>query len=361
MSAHELLMRRALELAENSFYISDPNPRVGCVIARDGSILSEGWTQRAGEAHAEIHALQKIDFTCVNADIYVTLEPCSHIGRTGPCVDAIITAKPSRVFIAMRDPNPIVNGIGVQKLRSAGIEVVENICGAESACLNPGFIRRMNGGRPYIRAKIAATMDGKTATQTGHSQWITGEDARADVHKWRARSSVMVTGIGTLLADDPQLNARLDTDALQPDRVVVDSHLRTPQTARIFVGTGRVAVATTTQSNNLGSLPADVINCGDGPKVNLDWLVDWFHEQHYNEVLVEAGNILTGAFLEKGLIDELIIYLAPQIMGDIGRGMFGIEGITSLDQVRKFEFSDIRRVGADVRLICVPIDTGVEK
>jgi diaminohydroxyphosphoribosylaminopyrimidine deaminase / 5-amino-6-(5-phosphoribosylamino)uracil reductase len=361
MSAHDLLMRRALKLAENSFYISDPNPRVGCVIARDGAIIAEGWTQRAGEAHAEIHALQKIDFTCVDADIYVSLEPCSHIGRTGPCVDAIISARPSRVFIAMRDPNPVVNGVGIQKLRSAGIEVVENVCAVESACLNPGFIRRMNGGRPYVRAKIAATLDGKTATQNGKSQWITGHDARADVHKWRARSSVMVTGIGTLLADNPRLNARLDADALQPDKVIVDSKLRTPQTARIFDDDSRVVVATTTQENRNGSLSAEVINCGDGPRVNLDRLVDWFTKQNYNEVFVEAGNILTGAFLEKGLIDELIIYLAPQVMGDVGRGMFGIEGITSLDQVRKFEFSDIRRIGADVRLICVPIDTGIEK
>ena len=154
MSAHDLLMRRALKLAENSFYISDPNPRVGCVIARDGAIIAEGWTQRAGEAHAEIHALQKIDFTCVDADIYVSLEPCSHIGRTGPCVDAIISARPSRVFIAMRDPNPVVNGVGIQKLRSAGIEVVENVCAVESACLNPGFIRRMNGGRPYVWLRL---------------------------------------------------------------------------------------------------------------------------------------------------------------------------------------------------------------
>ena len=352
MSDHQL-MQRALAVAHNSLYISDPNPRVGCVIARSGEIIAEGWTQQAGNAHAEIHALEKINFSCKDADVYVTLEPCSHTGRTGPCVDALIAAKPKRIFVAMRDPNPIVNGRGIKKLQDQGIEVVEDICADAAAQINRGFLRRIKGGRPYIRAKVAASIDGKTALNNGQSQWITGPQARQDVHHWRARSSVMITGVGTVLADDPRLNSRLEGDIVQPDIVVVDSQLRTPSTAKLFAGEGQVYRATSEKCAHNESHDSSIISCGSGNRVNLEMLIDWCAEQDYNEVMIEAGGQLTGAFLHNELIDELIVYLAPTVIGDIGKGMFAMTELLSLQQAKKFVFSDIQRFGNDVRLTCV--------
>lgn len=345
------LMGRALELARNSLYLSDPNPRVGCVIVRDGSIVAEGWTQAAGSAHAEIHALERLGGEARGADVYVTLEPCSHTGRTGPCADALIAAGVRRVFAAMVDPNPLVAGEGVERLRQAGIEVHVGLGEEEAATLNPGFLRRMRGGLPWVRVKLGASVDGRTADARGASRWITSEAARADVQRWRARSSAVVTGIGTVLADDPALNVRIEGAAFQPLRVVLDSRGRMPRQARIFTMPGEVLVVTAAQK-------ADAMdNCMvlAGPqKVDLLAVLRVLAERRCNEVLVEAGPTLCGAFARSGLVDEYVIYLAPRLLGARGLGMFDLGEDATLADALALEFVEVTHIGPDLRVIARP-------
>jgi len=360
MSFAEQTMARALQLAERGLYTTAPNPRVGCVIVKDGNIIGEGWHQRAGNAHAEVHALQAAGDKAQGADCYVTLEPCSHTGRTSPCADALIKAGVKRVYIAMQDPNPLVSGQGIAKLEQAGIEVEVGILEQQAYDLNKGFCQRMRTGRPYITSKIAMSVDGRTAMASGESQWITGDAARQDVQKLRARSSAILTGIGTVLADDPALTVRPEGDwypagqaVRQALRVVVDSQLQISKKAKILADNNPVLVVTSTD-NSLGELAETITIAGDGGHVNLPALMVELAKRGINEVMVEAGSVLNGALLQAGLIDELVIYMAPKLMGDGAKGLFHLPELNTMAQNIDLKITDIRAVGRDWRISAVP-------
>ena len=359
-------MARALRLAERGLYSTSPNPRVGCVLVRDGKVVGEGWHQRAGEAHAEIHALSAAGEEARGATAYITLEPCSHHGRTPPCTDALLAAGVKRVVAAVQDPNPQVAGQGMGKLRAAGIEVECGLMEAAARELNIGFFARMTRGTPWVRSKIAASLDGRTALHNGTSQWITGKAARQDVQHWRARSCAVLTGIGTILADDPQLNVREVETSRQPLRVVVDSYLRLPLTARILSAEyipsltlpprERVLVYTATQDTGkiaaLEKAGARVAVLPDtNGRVDLNAVLRDLATNGCNEVLVEAGSALNGALLQAGLVDELVLYLAPQLLGDMARGMAQLGELMSLDQRIELDWQDVRQVGKDLRIV----------
>ena len=350
-------MSRAVELARRGLFSADPNPRVGCVLVKEGQIVGEGWHERAGGPHAEREALARAGADSAGATAYVTLEPCSHTGRTGPCADALIEARVARVVCALTDPNPVVDGTGVRRLREAGVDVDVGVMEAAAAALNPGYVTRMNKGRPLVRSKLAASLDGRTALANGESQWITGEAARRDVHLWRARSSAVLTGIGTVLADDPGLDARLpatDPPILQPARVIVDSNLRTPPGARtlklpgsVFVFGSRDAPRSAVALERAGAR----VEMAPGERhCDLARVMTRLGELQFNEVWVEAGASLNGALLEAGLVDELVIYLAPQVLGADARGMFAIEPLASLDGRIELEYREIRKLGRDLRI-----------
>ncbi len=348
-------MARALQLAERGLYTTSPNPRVGCVLVRDGKIVGEGWHQQAGEAHAEIHALQVAGVAARGATAYVTLEPCCHHGRTPPCADALVAAGVVRVVVAVQDPNPKVAGQGVAQLRAAGIEVVSGLMEAAAHELNIGFFARMTRGTPWLRCKIAASLDGRTALKNGVSKWITGEAARQDVQHWRARSCAVLTGIGTILADDPQLTVRDIATSRQPLRVVVDSHLRIPLEARIFQH-GNVAIYTATQDVQkiavLEKSGARVLVLPDANgRVDLKAVMRDLAAQGCNEVLAEAGGALNGALFNAGLVDEMVLYLAPQLLGDAARGMAHLAELTTLDQGVQLAWHDVRNVGKDLCIV----------
>jgi diaminohydroxyphosphoribosylaminopyrimidine deaminase/5-amino-6-(5-phosphoribosylamino)uracil reductase len=361
-------MAQALHLAERGLYATSPNPRVGCVLVRDGKMVGEGWHELAGGPHAEAVALRMAGEAARGVTAYVTLEPCNHQGRTPPCADALIAAGVTRVVAAVQDPNPQVAGQGLAKLRAAGIEVECGLMEAAARELNLGFFARMTRGTPWLRSKIAMSVDGRTALANGVSRWITGEPARLDVQHWRARSCAIVTGIGTLLADDPQLNVRDINATLQPLRVVLDSKLRIPLTARILnkslphttassgvEDAGKLliytAVADAKKIEALEKAGASVCVLPDGNgKVNLaDMLAD-LARRGCNEILLEAGSVLNGAMLRAGLVDELILYLAPQLLGDAARGMAQLGELTALDQRVDLKWQDVRQVGNDLRL-----------
>lgn len=348
-------MSRALQLAQKGLYTTDPNPRVGCVIVRDGEVVGEGWHARSGEPHAEIHALQQAADKAAGATVYVTLEPCCHHGKTPPCSEALLNAKVSRVVVAMQDPHSRVAGQGLQQLRDAGIEVEVGVLEAQARALNPGFIKRMQTGRPYVRNKLAMSLDGRTAMASGDSKWITSDAARADVHRLRARSSAIVTGVGTVLADDPNLTVRLEGIERQPLRVVLDTHLSTPVTARILKQPGRTLVMTCSEDEAareaLERAGAEVIClpfCRS--TVDMQAVLDALGEMEVNEVFLETGATLSGAMLKAGLIDELVVYMAPVLMGDNARGLFHLPGLDSMDQKIPLTISDIRAVGEDWRI-----------
>ena len=351
-------MARALRLAARGLYTTDPNPRVGCVLVRDGAVVGEGWHVRAGEPHAEIHALRAAGQSARGAIAYVTLEPCSHHGRTPPCADALIEAGVARVVVAMEDPNPQVAGQGLARLRAAGISTAAGLMQAQAEALNPGFIKRMRTGLPFVRCKLAMSLDGRTAMASGESQWITGSAARADVHRLRARSSAMLTGIGTVLSDDPSLNARLedDRDIEQPLRVVLDSHLRMPVMARLLTLPGRSIVccaggADPARAEALLATGAEVIElAADQGRVSPAAVLDFLGREGVNEVMVEAGATLNGALLAAGLIDELVVYLAPHLMGDAARGLFHLPGLAHMRERIGLTITDIRAVGQDWRM-----------
>lgn len=355
-------MARALQLARRGLYTTDPNPRVGCVLVRDGEVVGEGWHRRAGEPHAEIHALRAAGERARGATVYVTLEPCAHHGRTPPCSEALVEAGVARVVAAMRDPNPQVAGKGLQRLEAAGIGTETGVLEAEAAALNPGFIRRMQRGRPWVRCKLAMSLDGRTAMRSGESRWITGDAARADVHRLRARSSAIVTGAGTVLADDPSLTARLPEDdgpVEQPLRVVLDTHLAMPPTARMLSLPGQTLVLTASDAGGpraeLEAAGAEVrvMPARDG-QLDLEAVLDELGRREINEVLFETGAVLAGAVLRAGLIDELIVYMAPHLMGDEARGLFHLPGLSRMDQRIALEIRDIRSVGRDWRITAVP-------
>lgn len=354
MSDDFLFMARALRLAEKGMYTTTPNPRVGCVIVRDGRMVAEGWHEKAGSAHAEVAALERAGGAARNATVYVTLEPCSHQGRTPPCADALIRAGVGRVVVAMRDPNPMVSGAGIQRLRDAGIAVECGVLEAQARELNIGYVSRMTRGKPWMRVKIASGLDGKTALENGASQWITSAQARRDAHRWRARSCAIMTGIGTLTDDDPRLTVREVQTPRQPLRIVVDSRLRVAPGSKIFAG-GGVLFATASsdeaQIARITGLGAEVLVLPDQQgKVDLQRLVAELASRGINEVLVEAGINLHTALLRAGVVDELLLYYAPKLLGARGRGMFDLGDLTSMDEVLELDVTEMRQVGPDIRL-----------
>lgn len=354
-------MARALRLAEQGLFTTHPNPRVGCVIVRNDEIVGEGWHQRVGEPHAEVHALRAAGDKAEGATVYVTLEPCSHFGRTPPCANALVEAGVARVVAAMVDPNPLVSGKGLEILRAAGIEVESGLLEAQARALNPGFIKRMETGLPWVRVKSAMSLDGRTAMANGESKWITGDSARADVHRLRARSEAMVTGIGTVLADDPSMNVRLAdaSEVVQPLRVVLDPKLMMPADAKMLTLPGDTLVLTSVgEGDDIEDLIATGAEIrwldGDAEHVDLNEVLKTLAELGVNEVMVEAGATVSGAFLAAGLVDELIVYLAPHLMGDAARGLFRLPGIAHMDQRIKLTITDIRAVGRDWRITARP-------
>ncbi len=352
-------MARALRLAEYGLYTTTPNPRVACVIVKDGCIVGEGWHQRAGAAHAELNALRAAGSAAAGATAYVTLEPCSHHGRTPPCADALIDAGVARVVAAMEDPNPQVAGSGLKRLRDAGIVVDCGLLADAARELNIGFVARMTRARPWLRLKLAASLDGRTALANGLSQWITGPAARRDGHLWRARACAILTGIGTVRDDNPQLNVRLVESSRQPLKVVVDSRLDLAPDARLLDG-GRVLVACAVDDAARARVLRDrgaetVFLPGAGGKVDLAALMAELARRGINEVHAEAGVKLNGSLLTADVVDELLIYLAPSLLGEAARGMFKLPVLESLDGRRLLRFSDVRLVGSDLRLLVRPV------
>ena len=348
-------MARALDLAERGLYTTTPNPRVGCVIVRGDEIIAEGWHERAGLPHAEVVALRAAGEQARGATAYVSLEPCSHHGRTPPCADALIEAGVTRVVAAMEDPNPQVRGDGLGRLRAAGVETACGLLDAQARELNSGFVSRMTRNRPWLRVKTAASLDGRTALSNGVSQWITSEAARRDGHHWRARSCAVMIGIGTLLADNPRLTARDVVTSRQPLRIVVDRHLQIPFDAAVLEG-GHALVVTAQAPNDRAAQLAErgitVLHlAGSDGKVDLVALMGELARRELNEVLVESGNRLNGALLRAGVVDELIVYLAPHLLGDSARGMFDLGVLTALDQRRELSIHDLRRIGPDLRIL----------
>lgn len=347
-------MAQALQLAERGLYTTTPNPRVGCVIVHGRGVVGEGWHAQAGAPHAEINALAAAGAAARGATVYVTLEPCAHQGRTGPCAPALAAAGVGRLVAAMRDPNPLVAGKGLALLEQAGIVVESGLLGEEARELNIGFVSRMTRGRPWVRMKLAASLDGKTALANGKSQWITGVAARRDGHAWRARACAVLTGIGTVKDDDPQLTVREVETPRQPLRVVVDSRLETPSNARILVGGTLIAAAVNDEARSraLQEKGAEVIVLPNAAgKVELPALMQELGRREMNEVHVEAGFKLNGSLLREGLVDELVIYLAPHLIGDAARGMFELPQLEDLGGRRELTIRDLRMVGPDIRVI----------
>ena len=352
-------MARALRLAERGLLTTDPNPRVGCVLVKEGRVVGEGWHERAGEPHAEVYALQQAGEQANGATAYVTLEPCCHQGRTPPCTEALIAAGVTRVVAAMEDPNPLVAGEGLSTLRRAGIDTGSGVLAAEAEQLNAGFVMRMRAGRPRVRCKLAMSVDGRTAMASGESQWVTGEAARRDVHRLRARSAAIMTGIETVLADDPSLTARpgerAEDEIRQPLRVILDSRLRTPPDAKLLQMPGKTLLVTgetdaeiktrlTQQGVEVVTLPLKE------DRLDLPAVLQYLGTLEINEVHLEAGATLCGALLQAGLIDELVIYMAPHLMGNAAHGLFALPGLERMEQRVQLSISDIRAVGDDWRI-----------
>jgi diaminohydroxyphosphoribosylaminopyrimidine deaminase/5-amino-6-(5-phosphoribosylamino)uracil reductase len=350
-------MARALQLAERGRFTTFPNPRVGCVVVRNGAIVGEGWHERAGEPHAEIHALRAAGTQARGADLFVTLEPCSHYGRTPPCADALVAAGVRKVWAAMRDPNPRVAGQGVERLKAAGIEVDVGLLESVARELNRGFVSRMERGRPFVTLKLAASLDARTAMASGESQWITSEAARADVHRLRADAGAVLSGAGTVLADDPRMTVRdFVSAARQPDRIVLDSTARVGNTARIWARDGarcfRISGSLASEAEGVQRIVAPLTATG---RIELGAALRELARHEVNHVLVECGSGLAGAFLQENLVDELICYLAPTLLGDAARGLAQMPGLDRLDQRVQLKFVDVRQVGPDLRVTAIPV------
>ncbi len=348
-------MAWALRLARRGLYTTTPNPRVGCVMARDGQVVGEGWHERAGGPHAEARALAAAGTSARGATAYVTLEPCSHHGRTPPCAGALLGAGVARVVAAMHDPNPVVAGRGLATLAAAGIRADCGLMEAEARELNIGFVARMTRGRPWLRVKLAASLDGKTALGNGRSQWITGPAARRDGHRWRARACALLTGIGTVRDDDPALTVRDVATPRQPLRVVVDSRLDISPSAQVLAGGNALVAAAVDDPGRIASLRAigvDVLLLPNpAGKVDLPGLMRELARRGINEIHAEAGFKLSGSLLREGLVDELLIYQAPTLLGDVARGMFDLPALTELQGRHDLQITDLRRIGTDLRLL----------
>jgi len=371
-SSHEW-MAQALQLARKGLYTTDPNPRVGCLLVKEGQIVGQGWHEKAGEPHAEVYALRQAGEQARGAVAYVTLEPCSHTGKTPPCADALIEQGIAKVVVAMQDPNPLVSGQGIEKLRAAGVVVEVGLLGDAAQELNCGFISRMEKGRPFVRLKLAVSLDGRTAMQNGESQWISGAESRLDVHRYRARSSAILTGIGTVKNDDPSLNVRLPPEQItnlteagyafterQPLRVVVDSHLSINPNARLLSIPGKVLIVCTCnaeekKADRLRAKGADVmVMASSQNQVDLPLLLQELGKRGVNELFVEAGETLNGALLQSGLVDEVLVYMAPHLMGDQARSMFHLPMVQAMAARIPLQFVDVRQIGADLRLTLRP-------
>jgi len=341
----QAMMRRALALAERGLFTTTPNPRVGCVVARDGKIIGEGWHEKAGGPHAEVRALENVD--AAGATVYVTLEPCNHHGRTPPCVEALVKAKVARVIAAMRDPSADASG-GGERLAAAGIRFEHGLLEEEARELNLGFLSRVTRRRPWVRMKIAASRDGRTALEDGRSQWITGAEARRDGHRWRARACAILTGIGTVRADDPQLTVREVDTPRQPLRVVVDSRLEMSPSARVLPALVFAGKAGTLAKAEVVSLP------NAGGKVDLPRMLEALADRGVNELHVEAGFRLNGSLVREGCVDEFLVYLNPSFLGDTAQGMLDLPAPGSLDARLKLRVVSLDRLGDDLRLLARP-------
>ena len=348
-------MARALRLAERGLYTTTPNPRVGCVIVKSGAVVGEGWHQRAGESHAEVNALRMAGDAARGATAYVTLEPCCHYGRTPPCTEALISAGVVRVVAAMQDPNPQVTGMGLARLRAAALVVDCGLLAGEAHELNIGFVSRMARGRPWVRLKTAASLDGRTALGNGASQWITGPAARQDGHRWRARACAILSGIGTVRADDPQLNVRDVAIDRQLMKVVIDSRLELPLEARLLHGGPVLLIAASDIGGRVPALAAKgaevIFLPGRDGKVDLPALLVELGRRGINELHVEGGSRLNGALLDAGLVDELLLYLAPCLIGNDATGMFSLPPLQALADKHQLAIRDVRMLGSDLRVL----------
>ncbi|MET0292746.1 MAG: bifunctional diaminohydroxyphosphoribosylaminopyrimidine deaminase/5-amino-6-(5-phosphoribosylamino)uracil reductase RibD [Steroidobacteraceae bacterium] len=353
-------MSRALMLAERGLYGTDPNPRVGCVLVRDGVVVGEGFHALAGGPHAETLALQAAGERARGATAYVSLEPCDHHGRTPPCTLALIEAGITRVVYALRDPDPRVCGNGEERLRAAGLDVRSGLMAEASAELNVGFVSRLQKGRPFVRVKLAMSLDGRTALANGESRWITSNVARKDAQRFRARSSAVLTGVGTILADDPALNVRIPESDRQPWRIVLDSRLRTPSDSRVINREGRVLIfgahedAARRRSLEAQGAAVEIVP-GDDRGLDLRAVLERLAALQMNEIWVEAGAVLAGRFVEEGLVDELIVYTAPSLLGSGARPLMALPEPASLESRLQFEYTDFRLIGPDLRLTARPV------
>jgi diaminohydroxyphosphoribosylaminopyrimidine deaminase/5-amino-6-(5-phosphoribosylamino)uracil reductase len=354
-------MARALQLARRGIPTTHPNPRVGCVLVKNYEVVGEGWHEKAGLSHAEIMALKQAGKSAQGATAYVTLEPCSHHGTTPPCADALVESGISEVIIAMQDPNPLVAGRGVQKLTEAGIRVRNGLLQNEAMELNRGFAKRMSSGLPWVTVKLGASLDGRTAMQSGESQWITGPQARADVQRLRAASSVILTGSGTVLADDPSLSVRLEGERRQPLRVVLDSFLSVPDSAKIYNDGLPLLIATAVdeQDSRYQQIKKRGVDIRSFPSATdrVDTLALFkclAHDYASNDVMVEAGSVVCGTLLENRLVDEIVLYIAPVIMGSSAKGLFDLPGLDTMAQRIHLSVKDIRAVGQDWRITVQP-------
>jgi diaminohydroxyphosphoribosylaminopyrimidine deaminase/5-amino-6-(5-phosphoribosylamino)uracil reductase len=354
MTTDLIFMTKALQLAELGRFTTKPNPRVGCILVKDGRIIGEGFHERAGQAHAEINALNNATEDTTGATAYVTLEPCSHHGRTPPCCDALIQAGIKRLVVAMADPNPLVAGRGLARCKEAGIEVICDVLRTDAEKLNHGFISRMTRKRPFVQSKIAMSLDGRTALSNGESQWITSPQARENVHYFRAQSCAILTGIGTVLADNPSLNARVNFDCVQPIRIVLDSRLQMPLDSKMANLNGQTWILTCSKNekrqNELIQIGFDVHVLPElNGHLNLNAVMEFLALREINNVFVEAGATLNGALLEAGLVDEWLIYMASCVLGDTGRGAFALAQLHSMSEKKSLQWRDVRQVGADLR------------
>ena len=358
LALDERYMSQALALAQSTLYVPTPNPRVGCLIVRGDQVLGKGVTQKVGDAHAEVMALrdaQNKQHPVEGATVYVTLEPCSHYGRTPPCTSSLIQSKPARVVIGHVDPNPAVAGRGIEQLREAGIEVTVGVLAMEALSVNPGFVSRMVRGVPYAWLKVAASMDVKTALPSGESQWITGPEARADGHHWRARSCCVLTGIGTVKADDPQLNVRAVETPRQPKRALIDHKLDLALDAKLLKTPGLMIFTASTDKQKqqalirTGAVITEMPQTNQPGKVDLAGVMRWLGQHGINEVHVEAGANLNGALWQSDCIDELLIYMAPMFLGE-GLPMLKLPGIDQLSEASQLAFVDHQALGSDIRI-----------
>jgi len=367
-------MQKAIDLAKKGLYSTKPNPAVGCILVKEGLIIAEGWHQKAGQPHAERVALANAGDKAEGSTAYVTLEPCSHYGKTPPCADALIEAKVARLVVAMQDPNPLVSGQGIQRIKNAGIEVAVGVLESEAIAINLGFIRKMEKQLPFVRLKLASSLDGRTAMENGESHWITGEESRQEVHKIRALSGALITGIGTVLADNPSLTVRLSGADLaklnltqencHPLRVVLDPNLSMPENAKMLSLPGRTILMTSKETVDRSPEIIELFHhkgveivavSAQDDHLDIESVLSYLaKEENINDVMVESGAIVAGAFMQSGLVNELHSFIAPSLMGNAAKPMFVLPEIQSMNQKINLQIQSIDRFGEDVRLILIP-------